>query len=79
MTNLTDEEQAQQTQLLSRRNTIALQQALQRLQDKVDVQEKTIHGLQATIQTLSARLDSIELMTRVQKAMLSGTGPTVRD
>lgn len=78
MSGLTEEEKAQHEISLSRKNTTAFQQAIQRLQDTVDAQAKTIHSLQSTVQTLSAKLDSIELLTRIQKAQLTGTGPTVR-
>lgn len=76
---MNDEEKIEFSQMLNKRNTVTAQQAIQILQEKIYEQEQKITGLHLTVQTLSERLNSLELMTRIQKVMLTGTGPTVKE
>lgn len=74
---MSNEETVQQ--VLNKRNTFAIQTNIAELQERLYKQEQTIIGLQGTLQTMNSRLDSLELITRLQKAMLTGSGPTVKE
>lgn len=66
------------SELLARRNTSAVEQALKALTATVEAQQIRIDGLMHTNSTLAARVDAMELMVRTHQAKAMGTGPSVK-
>jgi prefoldin subunit 5 len=67
------------TEILNKKNTLAISQQLKQLQEQLFSLEEKMNGLVGTIQTLNSRLNNLETTNLIQKARLIGTGPTVKE
>lgn len=67
------------TEILSKKNTLAFQQAIKDQNEQISLLKEQVKNLIQTIQTLNARLDSLEQVNRVQKATIFGHGPSVKE
>lgn len=76
---MTNENNDDNVQVLNKRNTTTVQQSLLFLQERVYEQAKQIDGLNSTIQTLISRMVNLETLVVIQKAKLTGLGPTVKE
>lgn len=63
---------------LNRRNIIALAASLKELTRLVFLLQERVDGLVATIGTLAGRMIELECMVTQYKALIGGSGPTVR-
>jgi uncharacterized coiled-coil protein SlyX len=64
--------------LLNRKNTSAVQQTLEQLNAKVYEQQVRIDTLQATLNSFSEKITSLEQMVIIQKVLSMGHGPSVK-
>jgi uncharacterized coiled-coil protein SlyX len=62
---------------LLRRNTEAVSQALRELTDKVFSQQRQLDGMVATMGSMNERMASLERTIMIQRALMTGHGPTV--
>ena len=72
MSNFKEETQ----QLLNKRNTASVEQSLKQVFELLSEQNLKIIGLQNTIATLNQKVIELENLTRIQKARLTGHGPS---
>lgn len=63
-------------QILNKRNTASVQQSIDQLSQKIYDQDAKINGLLQTITTLNERVNALEQLTKLQKVLLTGRGPT---
>jgi hypothetical protein len=66
------------TVLLNKKNTLAAQQAIAELNERLYKETERVTSLHATVSVLMERMNQLEQLVRVQKAMMQGTGPSVR-
>lgn len=64
--------------LLSKKNTLALEQANIALNKKVLEQQIRLDTMQATLTAISTRMAALELVVLQQRATTAGHGPTVK-
>lgn len=64
--------------LVDKKNRDAVEQALKDIYLKIEEETKKINGLLNTISTLEKRINELENMVRIHKAMSFGTGPSVK-
>lgn len=70
---MTDDERG-----ITKKNTAAFQQGLEHLNVKVHEQQVRIDTLQAAMGAISEKINAMEKMLMVNKAMSIGNGPSVR-
>jgi len=75
---MNDDEKKMVQQEVNKKNTAAVSQTLEEMRLKLAEQQQRIDGLISTMSTFSQRLGELEQLVRVQRAILQGTGPTVR-
>lgn len=63
---------------VSRRNTLAVEQALKEMTQRILEQQKRIDGLNAAMSGLTDKQNKLENMLYMMKSQSVGTGPTVR-
>ena len=63
---------------LNQRNTETVEQVLKELNNKLFEQQKRIDGILATFNSIMTRVESIERMVMIQKAISTGHGPSVQ-
>ena len=61
---------------INKRNTESFRQALEASERRSEEQQKQINGLLAAVGTLSLRVNEVELKVNLQKAKLTGSGPS---
>lgn len=66
-------------EILSKKNTLAFQQAIKAQNEEISALKEQVKNLLSTVHTLTARLDSLEQVNRVQKATIFGHGPSVKE
>jgi hypothetical protein len=64
--------------VLSKKNTLALEEAIKQLNVKMQEKEDKILGLQNTVASLTNRLDLLEQALMIQRVMAMGHGASVR-
>ena len=64
-------------QEINHRNTITVEQALKNMNAKILEQQIQINGLNASMSTMYERLNSIEMMVKLQKIKEMGCGASV--
>jgi hypothetical protein len=75
---MSDEEKRQTQFEVNKKNTAAVSQTLEDFRAMHFEQQQRIDGLMSMIATLDKRMLELENLVRVQKAMMHGTGPSVR-
>ncbi len=66
------------TDELTRRNTVAFQQAIEELRSIASAQHDQLQHLRATVTTLLQRITQLEQLVTAQTAKTFGHGPSVK-
>jgi prefoldin subunit 5 len=66
-------------EIISKKNTLAFQQTLKDQAALISALQEQLQSLTSTVNTLMLRLDSLQQVNHVQKAMMFGHGPSSRD